>query len=64
MTIKTANNKKYKNSLPVNSKMKNNFKNEFDVSRHFVACGFFVFSIGLIVMVFGKRRGDKGRRDL
>lgn len=44
--------------------MKNNFKDEFDASRHFVACVFFAFSMGLIVMVFAKRRGDKGRRDL
>ena len=64
ITIRTANNKKDRNILPVNSKMKNNFKKEFDISRHMVACGFFTFSIGLIVMVFGKRRGDKGRRDL
>ena len=65
ITIRTANNKKDRNILPVNSKVKNhNFKNEFDISRHMVACGFFAFSIGLIVMVFGKRRGDKGRRDL
>ena len=63
-TIRTANNKKDRNILPVNSKVKNNFKNEFDISRHMVACGFFAFSIGLIVVVFGKRRGDKGRRDL
>ena len=65
ITIRTANNQKDRNILPVNSKVKNhNFKNEVDISRHMVACGFFAFSIGLIVMVFGKRRGDKGRRDL
>jgi len=55
-------NKIYFNGLQ--AKMKNNLKDEFDASRHFVACGFFAFSIGLIVMVFAKRRGDKGRRDL
>jgi len=46
------------------AQMKNKLKDEFDASRHFVACGFFAFSIGIIVMVFAKRRGDKGRRDL
>jgi len=55
-------NKIYFNGLQ--AKMKNDLKDEFDASRHFVACGFFAFSIGLIVMVFAKRHRDKGRRDL
>ena len=55
-------NEVYKNGLQ--AKMKNNFNNEFDTSRHFVASGFFAITVVIIVAVFGNRRGDKGRRDL
>jgi hypothetical protein len=44
--------------------MKLNFKKEFDYLRHFVACGFFVILMIIIMSIFGKQRGDKGRRDL
>ena len=37
---------------------------EIDASRHFVACGFFALSMGIFIVAFGKKRGDKGRRDL
>jgi len=34
-----------------------------DITRHFMACGFFAVSMGTILLIFGKKR-DKGRRDL
>jgi len=45
------------------SRRGNELKVSLDSSRHLVACAFFATSMGLFMVVYGKKR-DKGRRDL
>jgi hypothetical protein len=43
--------------------LSDDFANRLDMRYFLYACAFFVFSIGAILIAFGKRR-EKGRRDL
>ena len=36
---------------------------DLDTTWHLIGCGFFVVCVGILFVVFGKKR-DKGRRDL
>lgn len=67
--IKTLQEEERKHRRDLEAQMEKNFMRldnsaDLDMFSYGIGCGFFIVSMGAIILVFGKKREAKGRRDL